>query len=404
MTTASLSSPTGVLVEKARVSSIDLTRGIVMVIMALDHTRDFFHHDSFSANPTDMATTTPVFFFTRFITHFCAPSFVMLAGTSIYLNAQKKSKRDLSMFLLTRGFWLIVVEVVVMRFAFSFNFYYDVTFFQVIWVIGASMVSMALLIHLSDRILLVLGIILVFGHNFTDVIQLQPENPFFIVWAFLHQTGFITITENAKLLVFYPLLPWLGIMLLGYSLGQIFRKDFEAARRRRILFILGGSAIVLFVILRAISIYGDPAPWAIQKNGIYTLMSFLNCTKYPPSLLYDLMTLGPVLLLLGFLEKRQTGILKPFVVFGRVPLFYYILHFYLIHAVALLLFMKQTNKSFTEVDLHFDKSFGGITPDGGFSLGITYLFWIAIVLVLYPVCNWYNNYKSTHTSRWLSYL
>jgi uncharacterized membrane protein len=407
MTTAtvSLDASTGTLVEKARISSIDLVRGMVMVIMALDHTRDFFHQGSLgNSDPTDMATTTPVFFFTRWITHFCAPSFVMLAGTSIFLNSQKKSKKDLSMFLLTRGFWLILLEVVVIRFSFFFNLYYDITIFQVIWVIGGSMVCMAALIHLSNKIILGLGLLIVFGHNLTDSIQLNAENALFPVWAFLHQTGFIAITEGVNLFVFYPLLPWLGIMLLGYSLGRIFTKEFDRERRRQLLFLIGGIAILLFIIIRASNMYGDPAPWAAQKNFVFTLMSFINCTKYPPSLLYTLMTLGPVLIILALLEKSDVRFFKPFVVFGRVPLFYYILHFYLIHAVSLFFFMRQTGKSFSDIDFHFGRSFGGLTSEGGFSLGITYIFWISIVVFLYPLCNWYNRYKSTHSNRWLSYL
>jgi uncharacterized membrane protein len=406
MATATLSSESipQTLVEKTRVSSIDLVRGLVMVIMALDHVRDFFHHDSFISEPTNMATTTPVFFFTRWITHFCAPTFVMLAGTSIYLNSQKKSKKELSLFLLSRGAWLMILEVVVIRFSFFFNVYYDLTIFQVIWVIGAAMVCMALIIHLSDYVVLALGLLIIFGHNATDGIQLTTESPFYAIWVALHQTGMIGLTEGKNLLIFYPLLPWLGIMMAGYGLGMIYKKSVDAAKRQRILLIAGFGAITLFVIIRAINIYGDPAPWAAQKNGVFTLMSFLNCTKYPPSLLYSLMTLGPMLIILSLLEKRPMHFLNPLLIFGRVPLFYYILHFYVIHVVSLTFYLQKTGKSLSSLDFHFDRSFGGITPDGGYSLGITYLFWISIVLALYPVCKWYYHYKSTHNNWWLSYL
>jgi uncharacterized membrane protein len=406
MNTATLTSQpvTDVLMEKPRISSIDIVRGIVMVIMALDHVRDFYHQGAFAYNPTDLGTTTPALFFTRWITHFCAPSFVMLAGLSIFISAQRKPRKELSMFLLSRGLWLILLEVVVVRFSFLFNFYYDVTFLQVIWVIGAAMVCMSLLIYLSNRALLALGLLITFGHNITDAFQLKPEDSFYGLWVILRQTGFLNVAPDKGVLVMYPLLPWLGIMLLGYSLGVLYQKSVSTEKRQKALITIGCSAIALFIVLRAFNIYGDPAPWSVQKNFIYSVMSFLNCTKYPVSLLFTLMTLGPILLVLAALEKVSVPALKPFAVFGRVPLFYFILHFYLIHLTSLLLFMKKTNTSWSELDFHFNKSFGGITGEGGYSLLWTYVAWITLVLFLYPICKWYNEYKSTHTQRWLSYL
>lgn len=399
-----LTAPADVLTEKPRISSIDLMRGIVMVIMALDHARDFFHLGGFAYNPTDMNTTTPVLFFTRWITHFCAPTFVFLAGTSIYISVQRKPKKELSFFLLTRGLWLILLEVVVIRFSFFFNLYYDVTIFQVIWVIGASMVCMAALIHLPYRAVLIIGLIIVFGHNLTDGIQLKPGDPLFAVWAMLRQTGFFNVAADKSFFVVYPLLPWLGIMLLGYCLGRLYTPQFRSDDRRKLLFRIGLAAVALFVVLRFINGYGDPAPWSTQKNAMFTFMSFLNATKYPVSLMYTLMTLGPVLMILSWMERTSTSALKPFIVFGRVPLFYYILHFYIIHAVALLLFMNKTGRSFSELDFHFNKSFGGITAEAGYSLFWAYVGWIVVVIFLYPLCKWYNQYKSTHKHWWLSYL
>ncbi|HYG02878.1 MAG TPA: heparan-alpha-glucosaminide N-acetyltransferase domain-containing protein [Chryseosolibacter sp.] len=407
MTTATLSRPipTDLATDKARISSIDLVRGIVMVIMALDHSRDYFHLGAFNYNPTDLTTTYPALFFTRWITHYCAPAFVFLAGTSIYISSRKKSKQALSMFLLTRGLWLIVLEVVVIRFSFLFNFYYDVTFLQVIWVIGAAMVCMSALIHLPYMAILSMGAVLLIGHNATDGIQLNPGETGFALWAFIHQSGFVEITPGHSLFVVYPLIPWLAIMMLGYCIGRMYEKTFDPTQRLQILTRLGVSAILLFIVLRFSNFYGDPAPWSEQKNMTFTLMSFLNTTKYPPSLLYSLMTLGPVLLLLAAFEKYNVGnTLKPFLVFGRVPLFYYILHFFLIHAISLVLFMNKTGRSFSEIDFHFSQSFGGITGEGGYSLGLAYLGWMAVVIALYPLCKWYNRYKSTHSHWWLSYL
>jgi uncharacterized membrane protein len=378
--------------EKNRMSSIDMMRGIVMVIMALDHVRDFFHNTATVFDPTDLTQTTPALFFTRWITHFCAPTFVLLSGTSIYISLQRKSKKELSRFLLTRGLWLIVLELTVMRFAFFFNFYYDVTFLIIIWVIGVDMVLMAVLIHLSDRIALALGLAILFGYSFLGSIPL------------LTGIGFYSITPDVAVIESYPILPWLGIMLLGYSAGKLYANDFDPQRRKKMLIQLGVSAIALFIVLRFINSYGDIAPWSSQKDMLFTVISFLNVTKYPVSLLFALMALGPVMIILALLEKEKGMILKAVSVFGRVPLFYFILHFYAIHASALALYMQMTGKSFSEIDLHFSKSFGGITSEGGVTLPWVYVAWILLVVLLYPICKIYDRYKSTHKDWWLSYL
>lgn len=392
------------VIERQRINSIDIVRGIVMVIMALDHSRDFFHIGGFATDPTNMTSTTPVLFFTRWITHYCAPTFVFLSGTAIFLSLQKKNKKDLSMFLLSRGIWLIVLELIIVRFAILFNFYYDVILFQVIWVIGASMVCMAALIHFDYKALLTIGLIIVFGHNIFDAFRLQPGDSFFGVWTILRQSGFIILTDNNTLFVMYPLLPWLGIMILGFCLGRLYSGQYKKDERTKLLLMIGLSVIALFLILRTINLYGDPAPWSLQKNAMFTFMSFLNTTKYPVSLMYTLMTLGPLMVILALMEKMNSDFLKPLHVFGRVPMFYYILHFLLIHSISILLFMNKTGKSLNQIDFHFNKSFGGITTEGGYSLGITYLLWVAVVFLLYPFCVWYNRYKSTHKDWWLSYI
>lgn len=391
--------------SKPRISSIDIVRGIVMVIMALDHTRDFFHYDSLQMEPTDLTRTYPALFFTRLVTHWCAPTFVMLAGTSIFISSQRKSKRDLSLFLLSRGTWLILVEVVVIRFGILFNFYYDFIIFQVIWAIGASMIVMAALIFLGDNILVILAALLLFGRNLLDGITLTPADAGFWPWLFFYQNGFAEGPAGVSIAVPYPVLPWLSIMLGGYVLGMLYRSSVAPKDRQRYLLIAGATAIVVFIALRYSNVYGDPAPWSAQKDAMFTLMSFLKCTKYPASLLYTLMTLGPILILLAMLEKIQTTVLQPFAVFGRVPLFYYVLHFYLIHGLAIVSYMITTHKTWSDLDFHAGKAFGGISSDdGGYSLGVTYLVWIGVVLTLYPLCRAYNRYKSTHTQWWLSYL
>jgi uncharacterized membrane protein len=376
-----------------RITSIDIVRGIIMIVMALDHVRDYFHADAFVFDPTDMTKTNPALFFTRWITHYCAPTFAFLSGTSIYLNLQRKSKKELSVFLLTRGLWLIVLDIVVIRFGFFFNFYYDMTILNVLWVFGASMILMAALIWLSDWWLLILGMAILIGQHFVP--SLIPV---------LMGRAFFPLSPTISVIVAYPVLPWLAIMMLGYFFGRIYAVHIPPATRQRTLIIIGAFGIVLFIVLRFVNVFGDPAPWAQQKDVLFTLMSFLNASKYPPSILFTLMTLGPILILLAVTENLKTASLRFVHVFGRVPLFYFILHFYLAHFLALIFYMIKTGKSFAEIDLHFANSFGGITPEGGHSLPWVYVAWIAVVLISYPVCVWYDRYKTTRKKWWFSYL
>ena len=393
-----------VLTEKPRIASIDIMRGLVMVIMALDHARDFYHADAFVYDPLDLERTTPFLFFTRFITHFCAPTFVLLAGTSVRISEQKKTKKELSWFLLTRGFWLIVLEVTVVRFSMFFNLFYDVTAFQVIWAIGFSMVVLALVIHLPFNAILALGVLITVGHDLLHAVSLQRDDPFVLLWSLIHQFNIVEVAPNVSLFILYPFLPWFGILLLGYCLGEWFRKDYDPALRKKHLLRAGIFAILLFIVLRSFNLYGDPAPWSEQKNVLYSLLSFLSVTKYPVSLQYALVTLGPVLIALSYLERVNTSALRPLSVIGRVPLFYYILHFYLLHLGAIVLLMIRTGKGPSEIDFHFNAGFGGIPAGQGYPLFGAYIAWIAVVLILYPFCRWYNDYKSTHKHWWLSYL
>ncbi len=393
-----------VLIEKPRIASVDLMRGIVMVIMALDHARDYFHADAFVYDPTDLEQTTPAVFFTRFITHFCAPTFVLLAGTAARISQQRKTKKELSGFLFTRGLWLILLEVTIVRFGMLFQLHYDVTIFQVIWAIGFGMVLLALAIRLPFEVVLGLGLIITFGHDALTAITLGAADPFVILWTFTHQPNLIELIPGASGFVAYPFLPWFGILLLGYCMGEWFTKGFSPEKRRSLLLRVGITAIVLFLVLRYFNLYGDPSPWSAQKNTLYTLLSFLNVTKYPASLQYALITLGPVLIALSLLEKVRVSTAHPLVVFGRVPLFYYVLHFYLLHLGALLLYMINTGSSVAQMDFHFMAGFGGLPVGYGYPLIAGYIAWITVVLILYPVCYAYNRYKTTHNQWWLSYL
>lgn len=388
---------------KKRVQSIDILRGIVMIIMALDHVRDYFHDDAFLHDPLDPATTTPILFFTRFITHFCAPTFVFLAGTSAYLVGLRKTKAALSSFLVKRGLWLILIEVVVMSLAITFNPLYNAIILQVIWAIGSSMVLLGLAVRLPYGVIFALGAFIVLGHNLLDYAEAARNHNVPFIWDLLHDGRFDMVTYAPKhaLIIAYAFVPWTGIMFMGYCAGRLFESTVDTHKRQRLLVFIGLGAIVLFVALRLLNEYGNPLPWTPQRNGVATFLSFMNVNKYPPSLMYACITLGPALIVLALLENVQnrfTGFAR---VYGRVPFFYYVLHFYLIHILCTVAFF---------ISGYGVKDIAGPTPflfrpiQFGYPLWVVYLIWAAVVLALYPLCKWYNKYKSTHAQWWLSYL
>jgi uncharacterized membrane protein len=407
---------------RRRIDSIDLLRGIVMVIMMLDHTRDFVHSGALRFDPTDPTQTTVAVFFTRWITHFCAPVFVFLAGTGIYLQfARGKSKSELSRFLITRGLWLILLEFTLVRLGVFFNF--DYTFLgmmQVIWVIGASMVVMAALIHLPVKLIGILGVAMIALHNLLDSFRVPSwRGPGTAVpgfgaklWMILHQPfeAFPVFgTSGPVVFVIYPLIPWVGVMAAGYAFGTLYLKD--AAKRRRLLMVLGTAATLLFIIIRAINSYGDPSEWSRQRNALFTLLSFLNTTKYPPSLLFLLMTLGPALIALALFERDTTltsdsGILAKFrgalITYGRVPLFFYLLQWPTAKLISILLHWASGKPVawLTEPPFGLANAPAGI----GFRLWVVYLCWIIGVLLLYPLCKWFAALKQRRRDWWLSYL
>jgi uncharacterized membrane protein len=395
---------------RARIDSVDLLRGLVMVIMLLDHTRDFVHADGLVFDPTDLTRTTPILFFTRWITHFCAPIFVFLAGTSIALQlARGKPKPELSRFLVTRGLWLIVLEFTVIRAAVAFDF--DTTslgFIQVIWAIGVSMIVLAGLIHLPFRAVAAIGVAIVLLHNAADGIRVQgwagPGSPapgfWESIWMVLHQPGFILVLGR-PLLVLYPVLPWIGVMVAGYALGAVY--GWEPARRRRFLVRLGVAMIAAFVALRFLGVYGEQIPFTTQKNGVFTLLSFLNTSKYPPSLLFTLMTLGPAMLALAWFERTERGpVGRALVTYGRVPLFFYILQWLTSHSLGIL-FSLMAGKPIAHL-LAFPGSVRPVPAGAGFSLGVVYATWLLGIVITYPLCRWFAEVKRRRTDWWLSYL
>jgi uncharacterized membrane protein len=402
-------------VAKRRIDSIDLLRGIVMVVMMLDHTRDYLHSGALLFDPLDFSKTTTAVFLTRWITHYCAPIFVFLAGTGAFLyGARVKNKSELTRFLITRGLWLIFIEVTVVRLLIIFNVDPSMlAFLQVIWVIGVSMICLAGLIHLPLNIISGFGLLMIALHNLLDTrlhitLFTGPANPLpglsDKLLMLLHRQGAFPIDGFPSPIVFvaYPVIPWIGVMATGYAFGALFKMDAE--RRRKMQLYIGGACVALFCLLRALDAYGDPQHWHKQKNAIFTILSFVNTTKYPPSLLFLLMTIGPGIIALAWFESVDRGAVgRFFVTFGRVPFFYYLLQWFTAHVIAIILhlaFGKPVRWLFqTPLDW-----FSNPPTGNGFPLWVVWLSWIGGVLLLYPLCKWFAGVKARRRDWWLSYL
>jgi uncharacterized membrane protein len=382
-----------------RLPSIDIARGLVMVIMALDHTRDLLHIHA-DQLPTDMATTTPLLFFTRWITHLCAPAFVFLSGTSAWLSLQATPDKAAGRrFLFTRGLSLVLIEFTIVNFGLFFDPHFRVLMFEVIATIGAGMVLLSFLSRLPSWVITSLALLIIGGHNLLDPVT-PPANPILkFVYSLLFNLDVFPFDTNRVFVVAYPILPWLGIMLAGYSAGRLFNLPGE--RRKKVFLLSGLAALALFLALRLINHYGDPIHWSTQKNAVFTFLSFMNVNKYPPSLLFALVTLGILFLVLAVADGRNNPLTRFFIVYGRVPLFYFIVHFYLIHCILLIAVLLQGHPWST---LDLSTNFG--RPKGaGLPLGGVYLVWVAVVLVMFPVCQWYGRYKAAHREKkWLRYF
>jgi uncharacterized membrane protein len=396
-----------------RLDSIDMLRGVVMVIMALDHVRDFWSDRFFREDPTDLTKTTAAIFLTRWITHYCAPTFIFLAGTGAFLSGTRgKSKPELSWFLFTRGLWLAFFEVVINRilWMFSFDFYHHGA--GVFWAIGLSMIGLSLLIYLPTSLVTAFGIAMVAFHNMLDGFTAQMIHLPGWLWMILHSPGDERLigpfTFGERVIgpftfgTGYCVIPWMGVMAAGYGLGTILLQD-RAARRRQ-LAELGVALILAFVVVRASNVYGDPRPWSREPSLVFTVLSFLNCTKYPPSLLYLLMTLGPAILLLAIFDRPLGAWAKPIITFGRVPLFFYLLHIPLIHGGAVLCDYIRFGWSPMATDGPWAVKPDQVPANYGVSLPMVYLVWIAVVLILYPPCRWFAGVKRRRRDAWLSYF
>src|SRR6186713_2088754 len=378
-----------------RLESVDILRGLVMIVMALDHTQDFFANGGF--NPRDV--TDAALFMTRWLTHFCAPTFIFLAGISAFLyGAQGRSTRDVSRFLVTRGIWLVLIEFTVVRLGWSFDLHFNYFVAQVIFAIGVSMVALSAIVYLPRGAIAAIGLAMIAGHNALDGIRAEQFGAAAPLWHLLHQPGLFGIAPGVKFVVLYPLIPWIGVMAVGYALGPVFTQG-RAARVRQ-LFMLGAAVTLGFVVLRATNLYGDPAPWAIQDNLLATVLSFINCEKYPPSLLYLGMTLGPALMLVAAFERVRGPVAKWIATFGRVPFFYYVVHIFLLHVLAIVFAWATIG----DIGFLFGPSAGRKPATYGLDLAGIYAVWLAVVVALYPLCRWFARIKCRRTEWWWSYL
>lgn len=389
---------------KNRITAIDLLRGTIMIIMALDHVRDYLFTESFFYDPLDLSRTSGPIFFTRWITHFCAPIFMLLAGTSAYLIGQRKSRQELSGFLLKRGIWLIVLELTVVNLGWNFNLEFPMFFFITIWALGLSMIILAAFIYLPIKVILPVCIVIIAGHDLLDGVHFDGNSFSSFLWSLLHDQRFFTWNDRL-FLVGYPIVPLMAVMPLGYCLGAWYTTGYDVAKRQRQLKWTGFTAVTAFVLIRLLNTYGDPIPWTTQKDTLFTFLSFINVNKYPPSLSYLLLTLGSACLFLSFTERLKGPVVRMISVYGRVPMFYYLIHIYVIHAIAMLTSALTPGQDWRLWILHKPIWFTEDLKGYGFSLPVTYLIWIVVVIGLYPLCQRYDAYKQAHKDKWwLSYL
>lgn len=389
--------------EPKRIHEIDFVRGLVMIIMALDHVRDFVHVDALTQNPTDLATTTPALFFTRWITHLCAPTFVFLAGTSAYLAFKKEGNISNSRrFLIKRGLALLLMEFTVVNLALWFDLGFHNIIFQVIGAIGFGFILLGFMLKLPVKTIGLIGLTIICCHSLVAFIPLAEGSVVkTILTPFFGPTAF-PLSAHTFFIMGYPPIPWFGIMLVGFALGPVFERSTE--ERTRLFLQLGLGALLSFVVLRFTNLYGDPVVWTTQKDTVYTILSFLNVSKYPPSLLFCLLMLGIMFLLLANVGRVRSRVAQVVTMYGKVPLFYFLIHFYLIHSIAVVMLFLQ---GFHWSDMEFASGNFG-RPKGvesGVELWVVYLIWVAVVAVLYPVCRWYGAYKAGHKAYWwLRYL
>jgi uncharacterized membrane protein len=394
-------------VPAPRIQSVDALRGVIMMLMAIDHIRDYVARSAQQFLPTDLTRTTPAIFLTRWITHFCAPVFMLTAGLGAYLWMTRghHSKGELSRLLISRGIWLIVLEVTMLRLILlsQISFTANPVILMILWAIGISMIGLAGLIYLPMRVIAAVSIVIIALHNLLDPVPAERFGRAAWMWDILHQQNVFTF-HRINFAVAYPVLPWIGVMAGGYCLGTVF--EWDAHRRRRFLVRMGLALTAAFFVVRALNIYGDPVRWSHQSSPVFTVLSFLNVTKYPPSLDFLLMTLGPAMVVMAWLENFHFHLTSPLIVFGRVPFFYYGAHLLLAHLLAIgMNFVRYGPKSFLLIAPPSMGSSSELFPvDYGFPLWTVFAAWIVVLLLLYPACLWFARLKQRRHDWWLTYL
>jgi uncharacterized membrane protein len=391
---------------KSRIESIDLLRGIVMIIMAIDHVRDYFHFDAFLYSPVDISHTSAGLFITRWITHLCAPTFIFLAGVSTYFVAQKKTLSDTSFFLLTRGIWLVLLQLTLIRFFWNFDPFFRYNSNTIISTIGICMIALSGLIYLRTRTIFFVGIVMVVGHNLLDGVSFKEGTLADVLWSFLHVQKSFDLGSGYTFTFLYPVIPWVGVMALGYCFGVLYNPDYSSKLRKTVIAQLGIICLLIFFTLRTANVYGDPVPWSRQTEISSTIMSFFNLQKYPPSMLYLSATLGISLLLLAAMEGKNLKRWQPVTLFGNVALFYYVAHVFIIHMLAVLAAVL-TGYSWHSMIFPGSVAKGSTLLNGsyGFSLWVVYLVWMMVVALLYPLCVYWNGFKQRNKKKWwVSYL
>jgi uncharacterized membrane protein len=388
---------------QSRIVSVDALRGLVMIVMALDHVREFFHSGAMSFQPEDLTRTTAVLFFTRWITHICAPVFMFTAGLGAFFWLSRgRTPSQLSRFLWKRGLWLVLLELTVLRFAMNFSLFSGMVLLTVLWALGWSMVALGFLARLPVLVLSILSVAVIALHNLADPVTAAQFGGAAWIWNILHQPGVLQM-GGVLVLVAYPLVPWFAVMAAGFCFGNVVALD--PRERRKWMTRIGLGLTVAFLVIRAINVYGDPQRWSGKVPGM-TVLSFLRCTKYPPSLDFLLMTLGPAILLLALLDRVKLSKVNPLIVFGRVPLFYFLVHFFVVHALTIpFAFFRYGKVAFL---LNPSPAAGGsmdlYPPDYGYDLWVVYAVWIGVVVLLYPLCRWFAGLKERRRDWWLSYL
>lgn len=398
LSTATLSAPalpasalSPPLSKTGRITSIDALRGLVMLLMLVDHAREFFFIHAQVSDPMDLATTEPALFFTRLTAHLCAPVFVALTGLSAWLyGARAGGAKAASGFLFRRGLFLVALELTLVSFAWSFDLTPPTLFLQVIWAIGLSMAALAALVHLPRPVLIAVGVVIVLGHNLLDPIAVAPGQPGHALWAVLHDRGYIDLPWGGQARTSYPLLPWIGVAALGYAVGPWFAAGADGAVRRRRLVVLGLSMLGLFAVLRGINVYGEPLRWSVYPDALHTVMSVLNLTKYPPSADFLLLTLGVGTLLLAGFERVSARATALLAAFGGAPLFFYLIHLYGLH-------------------LAYRACLSALGPNQGEVFGVPGIGWVWGIALVAAVpgwfaCRWFAGVKRRSGRWWMRYL